>query len=164
MKTSVTDAAVVEYARLIRAGVPPGKLFPVRMTDCDFTEHQRRVIREARTERKLALKKAKGVPQNESSGPAKAAETVLPVAPKAMTKLRKMLYLQSGRCFFCGQPLSEEDASIEHLNPKCRDGKRTEDNEVVCHATLNETFGDMDLKRKFEFVIRAAGKFRCPQT
>ena len=81
---------------------------------------------------------------------------------KALSKLGKMLYLQSGRCFFCGEPLREEDASIEHLNPLSRGGTRTEDNEVVCHATLNETFGSMDLKRKFEFSLKAAGKFKCP--
>lgn len=78
------------------------------------------------------------------------------------TKLSKMLYLQSGRCFFCGEPLRESDASIEHLNPTSRGGTRTEDNEVVCHASLNATFGSMDLKRKFEFALKAAGKFKCP--
>ena len=82
--------------------------------------------------------------------------------PKALSKLSKMLYLQSGCCFFCGQPLREEEASIEHLNPTSRGGTRTDDNEVVCHATLNETFGSMDLKRKFEFTLKAAGKFKCP--
>lgn len=82
--------------------------------------------------------------------------------PKVLSKLSKMLYLQSGRCFFCGEPLLEEDASIEHLNPTSRGGTRSEDNEVVCHATLNETFGSMDLKRKFEFTLKAAGKFKCP--
>lgn len=90
--------------------------------------------------------------------------TPAPVAskPRPLSKLGKMLYLQSGRCFFCGEPLREEDASIEHLNPTSRGGTRSEDNEVVCHATLNETFGSMDLKRKFEFTLRAAGKFKCP--
>lgn len=83
--------------------------------------------------------------------------------PSAASKLSRMLYLQSGRCFFCGQPLREEDASIEHLNPTSKGGTRTEDNEVVCHATLNATFGSLDLKRKFEFVLKAAGKFTCPR-
>lgn len=88
-----------------------------------------------------------------------------PVAPKAkaLSKLRKMLYLQSGRCFFCGEPLREEEANIEHLNPLSKGGTRTEDNEVACHATLNETFGSMELKRKFEFTLKASGKFKCPR-
>lgn len=83
--------------------------------------------------------------------------------PKPLSKLGKMLYLQSGRCFFCGQPLREEDASIEHLNPISKGGTRTDDNEVVCHATLNATFGSMDLKRKFEFTLKTAGSFTCPK-
>jgi hypothetical protein len=62
---------------------------------------------------------------------------------------------------FCGQPLKEQDSSIEHLNPKSRGGCSTEDNEVVCHKTMNQAFGDMDLKRKFEFVLKVKGAFRC---
>jgi len=73
-----------------------------------------------------------------------------------------MLYLQSYRCFFCGIELREEDASIEHINPLSRGGTRTEDNEVVCHKSLNETFGQLELKRKVEFIVRASGGFRCP--
>jgi hypothetical protein len=59
-------------------------------------------------------------------------------------------------------PLKEEDANIEHLNPKSLGGTSTEDNEVVCHKTLNHAFGNMGLKRKFEFVLKAKGVFRCP--
>lgn len=94
---------------------------------------------------------------------------VLPARPpqpaqktKTLSKLQKMLYLQHGRCFFCGEVLLESKASIEHLNPKARGGTNTEDNEVVCHVSLNQTFGSMDLKRKFEFVLRQEGKFKCP--
>lgn len=83
--------------------------------------------------------------------------------PKPQSKLGKMLYLQLGRCFFCGEPLPEAEASIEHLNPKSKGGLSTEDNEVVCHASLNETFGNMDLKRKFEFTLKVAGRFKCPK-
>jgi 5-methylcytosine-specific restriction endonuclease McrA len=168
-KIHVSDAAVAEYASRIRAGIPLGTLFPAKMSDCDFTEHQRQVIRHARTERKKTQKKAnvQSVSPAKSSTPAKAPVPVMVAAPKApktkgLTKLRKMLYLQSGRCFFCGEPLKEEEASIEHLKPKSLGGASAEDNEVVCHASLNETFGAMDLKRKFEFVLKSAGKFTCP--
>lgn len=54
------------------------------------------------------------------------------------------------------------EANIEHLHPLSLGGKRTDDNEVVCHKTLNETFGNMPLKQKFEFVLKAAGAFNCP--
>lgn len=169
MKAKVTDSAVAEYVSRIKAGIPLGTLFPAKMSDCDFTDHQRQLIRAARTARKQALKKTKvptatlAQPPLKADAPAAAiVAATKPAKPKALTKLRKMLYLQSGRCFFCGQPLPEEDASIEHLNPKSRGGKNTEDNEVVCHASLNETFGALDVKRKFEFVLRSAGAFTCP--
>ena len=54
-------------------------------------------------------------------------------------------------------------ANIEHLHPLSKGGKRTEDNEVACHKSLNDTFGNMPLKQKFKFVLEAAGSFRCPK-
>jgi 5-methylcytosine-specific restriction endonuclease McrA len=83
--------------------------------------------------------------------------------PKSSTKLKKLLYLQAGRCFFCGQSLSLENASIEHLNPKSKGGTNKEDNLVVCHRSLNSIFGNMDLKRKFEFTLKTAGSLKCPE-
>jgi len=80
-----------------------------------------------------------------------------------LTKLKKMLYLQHGRCFFCGEILAEKDATIEHLVPKAHGGGSLKHNEVVCHASLNHTFADMDIKRKMEFVLQSAGKFKCPK-
>jgi 5-methylcytosine-specific restriction endonuclease McrA len=82
---------------------------------------------------------------------------------KGLTKLEKYIYLQHGKCFFCGEKLTQGNASIEHLNPVSRGGSRTEDNEVACCATVNHTFGDMDLKRKFEFVLRSSNDFKCPK-
>ncbi len=81
---------------------------------------------------------------------------------KSMSKLECMLFLQHGKCFFCGEPLLIADASIEHLNPKSRGGSSSEDNEVVCHKALNQVFGDLDLKRKFAYTLRNAGQFKCP--
>ena len=74
-----------------------------------------------------------------------------------------MFYLQQEKCFFCGEKLALVDANIEHLHPLSKGGKRTEDNEVVCHKSLNDTFGNLPLKQKFEFVLKAAGSFRCPK-
>jgi 5-methylcytosine-specific restriction endonuclease McrA len=81
---------------------------------------------------------------------------------RGLSKLEKYLYLQHGKCFFCGENLPLEYATIEHLNPTSKGGSRTEDNEVACCASVNHTFGDMDLKRKFEFVLNASSSFRCP--
>jgi len=165
MKTPVTDAAVDEFVGKIRAGVPTGKVFPGKMSECDFTPIQRESIRKVRAERRALQKNGKPT----AAPPQKQPDPRLPVVPepsvsKALTKLSKMLYLQGGTCFFRGRPLIEVDASIEHLNPKSRGGTSTEDNEVVCHKILNYAFGNMDLKRKFEFVLKTKGAFRCPGT
>jgi len=80
-----------------------------------------------------------------------------------LRKLEKLLYLQSGRCFFCNEPLSLKDASIEHLQPQSQEGKNSDDNVAACCVALNQIFGNMDLKRKFEFVLKSAGKFKCPR-
>jgi 5-methylcytosine-specific restriction endonuclease McrA len=163
MKTPVTDVAVEEYVARIRAGGPLGQVFPGKLSECDFTPTQREKIRKARAEKRAWQKNGRSTliptqtPRNSRLSPLAELKT-----PKAQTKLRKMLYLQGGSCFFCGMALAEEDASVEHLNPKSRGGTCTEENEVVCHKTLNHAFGNMDLKRKFEFVLKTKGLFRCP--
>ncbi len=97
------------------------------------------------------------VPPTEPAAPDKSGK------PKSRSKLEKILYLQAGRCFFCGEPLEGADANIEHLNPRSKGGTNKEDNLVVCHKSLNTIFADMDLKRKFEFILKAAGSFKCPE-
>ena len=165
MKTPVTDAAVDEYVTRILAGGPLGKVFPGKLSECDFTPPQREKIRKARADKRMLQKNTKSTvaPPNTTPNCTSSPQSQ-PKPSKALTKLRKMLYLQGGSCFFCGKPLSEDDASVEHLHPKSRGGTSTEDNEVVCHKTLNHVFGNMELKRKFEFVLKTKGSFRCPGT
>lgn len=100
---------------------------------------------------------AKPKPQSKTKPASKPASN-----SKPLTKLQKMLFIQGYRCFFCGDLLPESEASIEHLNPISKGGTKTEDNEVVCHVTLNQTFGNISLREKFEVVLRHQGKFRCP--
>lgn len=102
-----------------------------------------------------------------SPPPAKPAK---PQAPKqqvprakSMSKLERMLYLQSGKCFFCREQLAAAEASIEHLYPRSKGGTSVEGNEVVCCAALNQVFGNMDLRAKFEFVIASGGSIKCPR-
>ncbi|MGC3957685.1 MAG: hypothetical protein QM813_06970 [Verrucomicrobiota bacterium] len=185
MKKPVADALVAEYTKRLRAGGPVGAVFPQPLSECDFNEAQKFLISEARKVRKQKLKSTNHQP---GTTPQPQAKTVAlkptslppskskPVASKpttsvqtptpktqSLTKLEKMLYLQQGKCFFCGEKLVLEDANIEHLYPLSKGGKRTEDNEVVCHKSLNDTFGDLPLKQKIEFVLKAAGSFRCPK-
>lgn len=124
--------------------------------------------RTARTEALLRQRLAKELPilewiSLEEVPPAKPAIPDKGGKPRSRSKLEKILYLQAGRCFFCGEPLEAKDANIEHLNPRSKGGTNKEDNLVVCHKSLNTIFGDMDLKRKFEFILKAAGSFKCPE-
>lgn len=171
MKKPVTNEAVAEYAARVRAGVPLGNPFPAPMCDCAFTEQQREVIRLARVDQRVARKRspvlsvASAIETSRPQEPPAPSKNGLPAKQprKGLSKLGAMLYLQHHRCFFCGEELAESEASIEHLNPKSRGGKSTADNEVVCHVALNQTFGNMDLKQKFEFVLKARGAFKCPK-
>jgi CRISPR/Cas system Type II protein with McrA/HNH and RuvC-like nuclease domain len=169
MKKPVDDAFVAEFTKRLRAGGPVGAVLPYPLSECGFTEVQKLLIKEARKARKQLQKKSKPQPSappqpSQKAIALKPATSVQPPAlrQQTLTKLKKMLYLQQGKCFFCGEKLAMADANIEHLHPLSIGGTRTEDNEVVCHKSLNETFGNLPLKRKFEFVLRAAGSFRCP--
>jgi hypothetical protein len=105
---------------------------------------------------------AESSPSNKVAKTATKKTSAKKAAAKGLSKLEKYLYLQHGKCFFCGANLTRGSATIEHLNPISKGGKRTEDNEVASCASVNHAFGDMDLKRKFEFVLRASNSFRCP--
>lgn len=225
MKKPVNDALVAEYTKQLRTGGPVGAVFPQPVSECDFNEAQKFLIKEARKARKqlakqskpqpttphqsqprpVAVKPTAPPPSKPKPAAAKPAATVRaqisraqslslieqilypappktafpkPVAPKpkpvapvqapasqskSLNKLEKMLYLQQGKCFFCGEKLALAEANIEHLYPVSMGGKNTPDNLVVCHRSLNDTFGDLPLKQKFEFVLKAAGSFRCPK-
>lgn len=181
MKKPVHDDLVAEYVKRLRSGGPLGQVFPQPPSECEFTGAQKLLIQEAKKFRKERRKKLKlqpaaspqtsSVPVAPKPTPPPASKIVAlkpgsPVPapkPQALKKLEKMLYLQGGKCFFCGETLLPGEATIEHLHPLSKGGTRTEDNEVVCHKTLNETFGNMPLKGKFEFVLKHSGSFRCPQ-
>jgi len=47
--------------------------------------------------------------------------------------------------------------------PLSHGGMRIESNEVVCHKTVNDAFGAMDLKRKVEFILNFPGRMQCPK-
>ena len=170
MKKTVNDALVKEYAKRLRTGVALGEVFPYPLLECEFTESQKLLIQQASDVRAKLGQKTKPqpttLPQPKKSNVAsKPSEPIRSPAPKSsvLSKLEKLLYLQQNQCFFCGEKLALAEANIEHLHPLSKGGTRTEDNEVVCHKSLNETFGNLALKRKFEFVLKSAGSFQCPK-
>lgn len=72
------------------------------------------------------------------------------------------MFAQGQLCFFCQQPLSKADASVEHLVASANGGGNGDDNCVACCKALNALFGSMSLKEKFKVVLDQRGEFECP--
>jgi len=72
------------------------------------------------------------------------------------------MFAQGNRCFFCKEPLSKTDASVEHLVASAKGGTNADDNCVACCKTMNRLLGSMSVKQKFEVVLNQDGKFECP--
>lgn len=113
---------------------------------------------------KAAPLKPAAVPIAKVAPAAKASPAATkPISPKATTKLEKLLFLQSNKCFFCGRELTKSEASIEHLQPKSGGGNNADGNVVACCVTLNRTFGHISLKEKVRIILDKAGSFTCPK-
>jgi hypothetical protein len=76
--------------------------------------------------------------------------------------LDRLVFAQGGLCFFCREPLSQSEASVEHLVGKANGGSNGADNCVACCKSLNALFGSMSLKEKIQLVLNQSGRFRCP--
>lgn len=72
------------------------------------------------------------------------------------------MFIQGGLCFFCKQPLSREEASIEHLHATANGGGNGEANCVACCKSINSLLGSMSVKEKFQVVLNQNGQFKCP--
>jgi len=72
------------------------------------------------------------------------------------------MFAQGGLCFFCKKPLSQSDASVEHLVATANGGNNHDDNCVVCCKTLNALLGSMSLKEKIQVILNQRGDFKCP--
>lgn len=80
-----------------------------------------------------------------------------------MKQLERLMFLQGGLCFFCGQPLPAGDASVEHLLASANGGTNSEENCVACCKALNALFGDKSIKEKLQVVLNQRGQFQCPK-
>ncbi|MEO6182462.1 MAG: HNH endonuclease [Verrucomicrobiota bacterium] len=76
--------------------------------------------------------------------------------------LDRLMFAQGGHCFFCKQPLSQADASVEHLFASANGGGNEFENCVACCKSVNALFGSMSLKEKFQVVLNQKGQFKCP--
>ena len=80
----------------------------------------------------------------------------------ASVKLQKLLFLQGGKCFFCGRQLAEGEGSIEHLVAKSLGGTDALDNLVAICKNTNALMEDMSVKQKLQLVLNQSGTFSCP--
>ena len=78
--------------------------------------------------------------------------------------LERLMFVQGGLCFFCKQPLSKADASVEHLLASANAGNNHDDNCVACCKSFNALLGSMSLKEKFQVVLNQKGQFKCPNS
>ena len=72
------------------------------------------------------------------------------------------MFAQGGLCFFCKQPLSPSEASVEHLVASANGGGNNDENCVACCKSLNALLGSMSLKEKIQIVLNQKGQFKCP--
>ena len=76
--------------------------------------------------------------------------------------LDRLIFAQGGVCFFCKNPLTKADASVEHLVASANGGRNDDDNCVVCCKAMNALLGSMSLKEKIQVVLNQKGHFKCP--
>lgn len=79
-----------------------------------------------------------------------------------MANVAKLLMLQGGKCFYCGNKLKLEDATIDHVVAKALGGDNTEANTVACCHSINHAFGSATPKEKLTAIINAGGRIECP--
>ncbi len=78
------------------------------------------------------------------------------------TPLDRLMFAQGSLCFFCKQPLSKAEASVEHLFASSNGGSNKDENCVACCKSVNALLGSMSLKEKFQVVLNQKGQFKCP--
>ena len=79
-----------------------------------------------------------------------------------MANVAKLLMIQGGKCFYCGNKLSLEEATVDHVIPKALGGDNSEANTVACCHSINQAFGNATPKEKLTAIINAGGRIECP--
>ena len=79
-------------------------------------------------------------------------------------KIERLLFLSNNKCFYCGQSLDNNEATIEHIIPKSSGGKNDIDNLVVCCRAMNQMLADISPKKKIELVMTGKGLILCPKS
>lgn len=73
----------------------------------------------------------------------------VPTKRRGLSHRKEILLKRDGSaCFFCGQEMSEEEMTIEHLVPLMRGGPNIDDNLALAHEACNQKAGAAPLVEK----------------
>lgn len=67
---------------------------------------------------------------------------------------KRLLERDGDKCFYSGQEMTQETASVEHLIPLSRGGKNNIDNLVLCLKSENEKMANLPLVEKIKYKIQ----------
>ena len=81
----------------------------------------------------------------------------------ASNRLKKVLFIQGGKCFYCKKELSIEDATLDHIVAQSLGGSNSIDNIGACCKEINQLFANATVKTKIETVLAWNGNVPCPK-
>ena len=61
-------------------------------------------------------------------------------------------------CFYCNEEVSEDDRSVDHLQPLSKSGRNMLQNMVLMHKECDEKLGNADLPTKIKLIIQKQSK------
>ena len=65
---------------------------------------------------------------------------------KIRTQIRQQIKRESNRiCYICGEQIHEEQMTIDHVKPRCKNGRDTIENQKCCCYRCNQSKFDMEL-------------------
>ena len=73
--------------------------------------------------------------------------------PENKQKLYKLLNITNGICYLCGQPLSVDDVTLDHIIPKSLGGGSEHANKLPTHTICNGMKSDMTYE---QFILQCS--------
>lgn len=73
--------------------------------------------------------------------------------PESKQRLFKLMSITNGICYLCGQPLSLDDVTLDHIVPKSLGGSNDHDNKLPTHSICNKMKADMTYE---QFILQCS--------
>ncbi len=74
-------------------------------------------------------------------------------SPENKQRLYKLLAITNGICYLCGQPLSLDDVTLDHIVPKSLGGGNEHINKLPTHSVCNRMKADMTYE---QFILQCS--------